>query len=326
MSGEFSPLIPLTESTRSPSRTVTPDLGLYDMPEATPAPVRRLVRAGSIGADRPSSPARMDLDDEEQQSASDDDDDDHEAGLPEINAAPKNAFDVMRRAQEKALQKPKGKRKNDFVAEQADESEDEDMFTALRKAADGEEEDDNNSDLDAEVEGLVDDVAVPEEQKEEQDELALAKHKEQLQADEAKVQKRVERIVAGQERRHKRGQDGLLSDSDYEDDEAGFHRKAKVKKARKFDEVLEGLAANPKTLAFAGALTALDGNDGMAASQNRDTQFLDDAPPAEDASSEPEQHDDDDGMSEDDADDNHPGVYQSRSRKVSTPRCTRVHR
>ena len=153
---------------------------------------------------------------------------------------PPNAFDRLRQGQLR-LAKPKEKRKkSDYIAEQADESEEETPFAALRKAADGDDED-NDSDLDGSVESLVDDEAVPEDQREEQDKLAMEKHQEQLAADEERLGKRVDKIVAGQERKRKTMDGDLLSDSDYEDDEAGLHRQAKPKKSRKFGKPVEAL-------------------------------------------------------------------------------------
>lgn len=160
-----------------------------------------------------------------------------------------NAFDLLKEAQKKQLtaQERKEKRKaNQFVAEQADESEDDTPSAALRKAADGDDDEGSDSDLDGSVEGLVDDQGVPDEEKEEQDKLARDKHQEQVAADAEKLGKRIEKIVAGQERKRKAAED-LLDDSDYEDDEGAFLKKARAKKPKKFGKITEALGA----LAFA---------------------------------------------------------------------------
>lgn len=166
---------------------------------------------------------------------------------PEPKKAP-TAFDVMLKAQlrqkkqaEKAAQKKERMKNNEFLAEQAEESEEETPFAALRKVADGDDEEGDDSDLDGSVAELVDDQKVDAQEQSEQDKLALEKHQEQLAADAARHDKRVEKIVAGDYRKRKAAEGDLLDDSDYEDDEMGVMRKARVKKPRKFGKITEAL-------------------------------------------------------------------------------------
>jgi len=173
---------------------------------------------------------------------------------PPPSKAP-DAFQVMLQAQlkqkkqaEKAAQKKERIKNNEFLAEQAEESEEETPFAALRKVADGDDEEGDDSDLDGSVAELVDDQKVDAEQQTEQDKLALEKHQEQLAADAARHDKRVEKIVAGDYRKRKAAEGDLLDDSDYEDDEMGVMRKARVKKPRKFGKITEALGRSAASL------------------------------------------------------------------------------
>lgn len=158
---------------------------------------------------------------------------------------PLNAFDVLQMGQQKHLygqdasKKAKKKMKSDFIAEEVEESEDEGEYSMLRKINDeGDEED--GSDLDGEVEELVDDQKGDPDEEEAQDEMVDEHHRDWIQKDEAKTHKLVEKVIAGKLKKRRRGDDGGLSDSDYDDDI--MHREAKARKPKKFSSKMEALS------------------------------------------------------------------------------------
>lgn len=200
---------------------------------------RANVRFGSSASPEPVRSHRH-----SRESDADDSDDDDER-------QPANAFEAMKLAQERLVRQKtreekrkllgKQKKANAYLAEQASESEEEGAFAEMRRAAEGPDEDENSgSDDDGVLAELVDDAKVAADEQEEQDKLAAERFKVDMEADRAKHDKRVEKIAAGEERKRKM-RDNLLDDSDYEDDEAGLHKKAKVKKNKTFDKKLEGL-------------------------------------------------------------------------------------
>ena len=162
--------------------------------------------------------------------------------------APKNAFDLLKRgaagkagSKKDAAESRKRMKANEFLAEQADESEEEEgMYSAMRRTADGDgDESDGNSDLDQEVAEILDDEKVDAVLEEEQDALALARYQKDLGADDARNLKMAQKVAAGEMKKRKKGLDGL-DESDYEDDEA-MYRKAKARKQLKFDDKMLAL-------------------------------------------------------------------------------------
>lgn len=169
---------------------------------------------------------------------------------------PANAFDALRQGQqrlsrgdyEKAKELRRKAKKSEFLAGEASESEEEGLYAALRKGTEreeGEGADDDNSDLDKEVEDLVDNAEVDQEEREAQDELALQKRREMEEADDEKMQKRVKKIVEGQERK-KRRSDDLIDGFDSSDDEAALLRLAKTKKQKQYDSRIEALGESER--------------------------------------------------------------------------------
>ena len=162
--------------------------------------------------------------------------------------APANAFDLLKRgaagkagSKKDAAELRKRMKANEFLAEQADESEEEEgMYSAMRRTADGDgDESDGNSDLDKEVAEILDDEKVDAALEEEQDALALARYQKDLGADDARNLKMAQKVAAGEMKKRKKGLDGL-DESDYEDDEA-MYRKAKARKQLKFDDKMLAL-------------------------------------------------------------------------------------
>lgn len=157
---------------------------------------------------------------------------------------PLNAFDILQMGQQKHMygkdaSKKQKKKKSDFIAEEVEESEDEGEYSMLRKIhEEGDEED--GSDLDGEVEELVDDEKGDPDEEEAQDEMVDEHHRDWIQKDEAKTHKVVEKVIAGKLKKRRRGDDGGLSDSDYDDDI--MHREAKARKPKKFSSKMEALS------------------------------------------------------------------------------------
>ena len=175
-------------------------------------------------------------------------DDEDGAGNAASPRAPKNAFDLLKRgaaskagSKKDAAELRKRMKANEFLAEQADESEEEEgMYSAMRQTADGDgDESDGNSDLDREVAEILDDEKVDAALEEEQDALALARYQKDLGADDARNLKMAQKVAAGEMKKRKKGLDGL-DESDYEDDEA-MYRKAKARKQLKFDDKMLAL-------------------------------------------------------------------------------------
>lgn len=201
------------------------------------APRRKLRRAGDSPARRESSPAMAFSDSSSM------------AGSPVPQQQQKTAFDLLKQGALKAhvgakQPKPKEKKRpNEFVAEQADESDEEEgRFGSLFKSDPEAGEDETNpddEDLDGELEELVDDEKVDAALQEEQDALAQDRFQQDQAADDAKQLKMAQKVAAGEAKKRKRGQ-GDLSDSDYEDDE-GMYRKAKERKPVKFNDKVEAI-------------------------------------------------------------------------------------
>lgn len=157
---------------------------------------------------------------------------------------PRNAFDILKagqlkRREDRDEKKKKDKaKKNDFIAEEVEESEDEGEYSMLRKIHE-EGDDEDGSDLDATVEELVDDEKGDPDEEEAQDEMADDYHREWAVKQDAKDTKMVEKVIAGKMKR-RRGEAGELDDSDYEDDD--MHRVAKAKKPKQYSSKMEALS------------------------------------------------------------------------------------
>lgn len=223
--------------------------------EASPSalPRRKLRRAGQESPKQAEGGVQF--------SFSDSSDSEGEAGRSPIVASKekrvKSAFDVLEEGALNVhfgLKQPKKKEKraaNEYVAEQADESEEEEgRFGSLFKSAPEAGEDENapeDEDLDGTLAELVDDAKVDAEIQEEQDKLAQDRFMQDQAADDAKQLKMAQKVAAGEAKKRKRGQ-GDLSDSDYEDDE-GMYRKAKERKPVKFNDRVEAIGWSHQSLA-----------------------------------------------------------------------------
>lgn len=156
----------------------------------------------------------------------------------------RNAFDLLKAGQLKHRQDKEQKKKdkakkNDFIAEEVEESEDEGEYSMLRKIHE-EGDDEDGSDLDATVEELVDDEKGDSDEEEAQDEMVDDHHRDWAAKQDAKDTKMVEKVIAGKMKR-RRGGAGELDDSDYEDDD-NIHHQAKAKKPKKYSSKMEALS------------------------------------------------------------------------------------
>ncbi|KAG8853606.1 hypothetical protein FRC20_001189, partial [Serendipita sp. 405] len=190
-------------------------------PAKTPARPRRLVRLGEVATTEtsPESEPRSTTSSPEKE---------------------RNAFTE--------LMKPKKKKRelvlnNEFVAGEAEESDDE-LHLGFKRTQGDEEEEDGNIDPEEMAKMLNDQKMTKDEIAEE---AVFEKHKEQEAADDASRQKMVEKIVNGQSRKHKRGHD--LGYSSSEDEERARPRQYKKRRVKGTDD-MDSIAANPETAAF----------------------------------------------------------------------------
>ncbi|KAJ7122761.1 hypothetical protein C8R44DRAFT_875967 [Mycena epipterygia] len=138
----------------------------------------------------------------------------------------KDAFEMLRR-DKLGIRAPRPKKpleKSEYVAEEAQESDDDEML-GLGKRDDGEEED--GEDMDQTLVTLVDDQEIDEET------LAAArvleKYQEQTHEDDLAIEKLHQGVVQGELRKKRRNR-GLLDDSDEEDEEDEM-RKKKIRRS-----------------------------------------------------------------------------------------------
>lgn len=153
----------------------------------------------------------------------------------------------------------KAKKRSEFVADQAVESDEDDMlgFGGVRKknGDDEDEDEDDEQDADGVIKDLVDDVQM--------DESALAKsrvlekHLEQQNEDDERLEKEMHDVVVGKRRtRRRRGGAGGLLGSDASDDESSDDEEARAlrrrlaKKRRVEGDTLDALARDPATAPF----------------------------------------------------------------------------
>lgn len=150
------------------------------------------------------------------------------------------------------------KKRSEFVEDQAVEEDEEDLlgFGGVRKKKGGNDDDEDEDDeheADGVVKALVDDAHM--------DEMALAKskvlekHLEHQSADDARLEKEVQDVVAGKKRTRRRGGAGGLlgsdeSDEDEDDEEARALRQRLAKKRRVAGDTLDALARDPVTAPF----------------------------------------------------------------------------
>ncbi|KAG8835230.1 hypothetical protein FRC17_004792 [Serendipita sp. 399] len=190
-------------------------------PAKTPARPKRLVRMGEVAVieTSPESESKSTISSPEKE---------------------RNAFTV--------LMKPKKKKhdllNNEFVAGEAEESDD-DLHLGFKRTQGDDEEDEANIDPEEVAKMLNDQQLTKDEIAEE---AIYEKHKEQEAADDAARQKMVEKIVNGQSRKHKRGYDPMGYSSS-EDDDRARPRQYKKRRVKGTDD-LDGIAANPETAAF----------------------------------------------------------------------------
>ncbi|KAK7061442.1 MRC1 domain-containing protein [Favolaschia claudopus] len=159
---------------------------------------------------------------------------------------PKNAFELLGR---KKAPKPKRPlEKSEYVAEEAQESDDDEMMAFGRPQDDGEDEE--GDDMDRTLETLVDDKEMDEET------VAAArvieKFKEHEHEDDLANEKLQQAVVQGELRKKRRNRFGI-DDSDDEDDEEDSMRARKMRRGLnepKIAENLNKLAEDPNTVAF----------------------------------------------------------------------------
>lgn len=159
-----------------------------------------------------------------------------------------NTLDVLGNAS-KRPKVPKEKLKDsEFVAAEAEESDEDDMFGFGGPKKDDEEED--GEDEAKMVEGLVDDTVMDVEM--ERPDLVQEKFREHEAEDDQRREKFHQEVVEGKYRKKRLGRGlNLDEDSDDEDDEADRRIRQRVNKKRKIDgDNLEALGQSEETRAF----------------------------------------------------------------------------
>ncbi|PWN25122.1 hypothetical protein BDZ90DRAFT_228500 [Jaminaea rosea] len=200
--------------------------------------------------------------DERHPAAEEDEEEDDDVGSAAEDdvhpGATANAWDVLKRAAQRAdlaksASKKKSRRRNEFIEGEAEESEDEEgtrqgggLKGVFDKSDDEGNEDSDSDDDGADLEGLVDDVHERDEAA--KDKLALARYQQDMDVDEAAALALAEKAAKGELRNKRRnrglgaGLEGLLDDD--------------------FDEErLKRLASRPK--GFVAKRRKLEGGDGM---------------------------------------------------------------
>ncbi|KAL4082002.1 hypothetical protein V8B97DRAFT_1879878 [Scleroderma yunnanense] len=176
-----------------------------------------------------------------------------EATAEPMTAGPSklNAFDILGKAV-KGPKVPKEKLKNsEFVAAEAEESDEDEMlgFGAAKKDDDGEDDDDD--DQDKVLEGLMDDVVMNVET--ERPDLVQEKFREHEAEDDQRLEKFHQEVIEGKHRKKRSGRGVNLdddSDENGDDDENRLIRR-RMNKKRKIDgDDLEALGQNEETRAF----------------------------------------------------------------------------
>ncbi|THV05416.1 hypothetical protein K435DRAFT_773841, partial [Dendrothele bispora CBS 962.96] len=151
----------------------------------------------------------------------------------------------------KDLQKQKSKRgpldKNEFVEDQALESDEDETFGFVRNK---DEEEEDGEHLDKTLVGLVDDKVMSE------DAIAadrvMERYQEDIENDDAELEKLHMRAIQGEIRKNKRNRGVGVDDSDDEDEEDAENRRRRRKMNDRIDRTdIEALKSRPETAAFA---------------------------------------------------------------------------
>ncbi|KAJ7638516.1 hypothetical protein FB45DRAFT_903108 [Roridomyces roridus] len=167
-------------------------LSMSDIGDPEPSPLRRLVKRGRTPAS-PESP---------------------------VVARPRNAFDVLQQKPKAPRAKKQMHEKSVFVAEEAQESDDDEMLGFGKTGDDGEEEE--GEDMDRTLTTLVDDRKM--DQATLAEDRVLEKFQEHVHEDDLENEKLHNAVVQGELRKKTRRR--MLDDSDDEDDsDDGRHRK-----------------------------------------------------------------------------------------------------
>ncbi|KAG5644947.1 hypothetical protein DXG03_007412 [Asterophora parasitica] len=227
----FPPSEPQASSVRRPLRTISLADEL-DFESESPAPLHRLRKRGAT----PTSPllrsSRTSI-----------------SPSPSLKR-PATAFDVMKRAAKDRTDKPKRKlERSEFIEQEAQESDEDDMFGFGPKKNGGEDEEDGE-DLDQPLASLVDDNHMDEEAVAAQ--LVMEKYKEQEQADDLELEKLHQAAVHGEfrKKRRKGGIDMDDSDDDSEDETNRRIRQNMHKKQRIDRDNIKALGEHEETKSF----------------------------------------------------------------------------
>ncbi|KAG8218354.1 hypothetical protein J3R82DRAFT_3973 [Butyriboletus roseoflavus] len=166
------------------------------------------------------------------------------------NPTAKNAFNILGKAPKPPSKALKEKHeKSEFVAIEAEESDEDDMFGFGGPKKENDEEDDDNE-QDKVVEGLVDDTVMNAET--EAVDLVQEKHREHEEEDDQRLQKLHQDAIEGKYRMKRRDRGvGFDEDSDEDDDDDARRIRQRIHKKRKIEgDSLEALGQNEETRAF----------------------------------------------------------------------------
>ncbi|KAG5654679.1 hypothetical protein H0H81_009928 [Sphagnurus paluster] len=158
-----------------------------------------------------------------------------------------NAFDIMAHAARVARPKRKLER-SEFVEQEAQESDEDDMFGFGPKKNNEEEED--GEDLDQVLEALVDDKEMDEDTV--AAELVIEKFKEQAEADDRELEKLHQAAIQGELRKKRRNRGVDMEDSDEDsEDEANKRIRRNMHKKQKIDrDNIKELGEHEETKSF----------------------------------------------------------------------------
>ncbi|KAI6047042.1 MRC1-like domain-containing protein [Pisolithus marmoratus] len=160
-----------------------------------------------------------------------------------------NAFDVLGKASNRTKAPKERLKDSEFVAAEAEESDEDDMFGFGGPKKDDDDEQDEE-DEDAVVKELVDDNAMDVET--ERPDLVQEKFREHEAEDDQKLEKFHQEVVEGKYRKKRLGRGvNMDEDSDDEEDDGDRRIRQRMNKKRKIDgDDLEALGQNEETRAF----------------------------------------------------------------------------
>lgn len=160
-----------------------------------------------------------------------------------------NAFDVLGKVSNRTKAPKERLKDSEFVAAEAEESDEDDMFGFGGPKKDDEDEQDGE-DENAVVKELVDDNAMDVET--ERPDLVQEKFREHEAEDDQKLEKFHQEVVEGKYRKKRLGRGvNLDEDSDDEEDDGDRRIRQRMNKKRKIDgDDLEALGQNEETRAF----------------------------------------------------------------------------